>query len=209
MKRQLPILLVFLAGIVMVIQYFVPHKYSMTFFGYANDWIIVIGILALPLGIYSLINNTVRKARRAGGSESFYAFVTLAGFSVMIISGLKWDWATNPNMIHRQMFDYVLVPAQSTLFSMLAFYIASAAYRAFRARTWLAGVLLVTAFVVMLRMIPLPEPLGSWNSALVRWILEVPNLAAKRAIIIGVGLGAIAYSMKILLGIERSYMGRD
>ncbi len=193
----------------MVVQYFVPHEFSEDFFGYANDWIIVIGILALPIGIYSLINNTIRKAKRAKGSEGFYALVTLGGFLVMIISGLKWGWATNPNLIHRQMFDYVLVPAQATLFSMLAFYIASAAYRAFRVRTWLAGILLVTAFIIMLRMIPLPEPLASWNNALVRWILVVPNLAAKRAIIIGVGLGAIAYSMKILLGIERSYRGRD
>jgi len=68
--------------------------------------------------------------------------------------------------------------------------------------------LLLTAFVVMLRIVPLPEPLSEWNNALVRWILAVPNMAAKRAIIIGVGLGAIAYSMKILLGIERGYMGK-
>ena len=73
----------------------------------------------------------------------------------------------------------------------------------------LAAVLLLTAFVLMLRMIPLPEPLSTWNNDLVRWILEVPNMAAKRAIIIGVALGAIAYSMKIILGIERGYMGKD
>ena len=75
--------------------------------------------------------------------------------------------------------------------------------------TVLAAVLLITAFVVMLRMVPLPGPLSTWNSEIVRWILAVPNMAAKRAIIIGVALGAITYSMKILLGIERSYMGRD
>jgi hypothetical protein len=76
-------------------------------------------------------------------------------------------------------------------------------------RTLLAGVLLITAFVVMLRLVPLPEPFGTWNSEIVRWILAVPNMAAKRAIIIGVALGAITYSMKILLGIETAYMGRD
>ena len=105
-------------------------------------------------------------------------------------------------------FNHIIIPVQATLFSMLAFYIASAAYRAFRVRTVLASILLVTAFVVMLRMIPLPEPLGTWNAELVRWILAVPNMAAKRAIIMGVGLGAVAYSMKIILGIERGYMGR-
>jgi hypothetical protein len=126
----------------------------------------------------------------------------------MVLTGLKRE-SMDSGTLFMNLFQNALVPAQATLFSMLAFYIASAAYRAFRVRTVLAGILLVTAFVVMLRLIPLPEPLSSWNSALVRWILAVPNMAAKRAIIIGVAFGAISYSMKILLGIERSYMGRD
>ena len=60
----------------------------------------------------------------------------------------------------------------------------------------------------MLRMIPL-GPISTANQELVAWILTVPNLAAKRAIIMGVGLGAIATCMKIILGIERTYLGRD
>lgn len=208
MKRQLPIFIVFITGIVMVIQYFVPHQLSQDLFTYANDYIIVIGILALPIGIFSLVNATYRKARH-DKNERIYAIATLAGFLVMVISGLKRDWATNPLLLHRRLFSNILIPAEATLFSMLAFYIASAAYRAFRVRTLLAGILLVTAFVIMLRILPLPSFLYSANSSLVAWILAVPNLAAKRAIIIGVGLGSIAYSMKILLGIERSYMGRD
>lgn len=208
MKRQVPIFLVFLCGIIMVAQFFVPHEYSEDLFQYANDFVIVIGILALPVGIYSLMSSTVRKARREP-KERLYSLATIAGFLVMVIAGLRRDWFTSPGTLSTNLFNYVLVPAQATLFSMLAFYIASAAYRAFRGRTLLAAVLLLTAFVVMLRMIPLPEPLSTWNNGLVRWILEVPNMAAKRAIIIGVGLGAITYSTKILLGIERSYMGGD
>jgi len=208
MKRQFPIFLVFLCGTIMVIQFFVPHEYSEILFQNANDFVIVIGILALPVGIYSLMRSTVHKARREP-KERLYSLVTIFGFVIMIVAGLKRDWFASSTSLSSNLFNYILVPAQATLFSMLAFYIASAAYRAFRARTGLAAVLLITAFVVMLRLIPLPEPLWTWNTAFVRWILEVPNMAAKRAILIGVALGAITYSIKILLGIERSYMGGD
>lgn len=208
MRRQIPIFIVFVCGILMIIQYFVPHPVSEFIFTYANDFVIIIGIIALPLGIFSLMKNAVDKAQR-DSKERIYSLATIVGYVVMVAAGLKRDWFTTPDTLLQNLFNYIMVPAQATLFSMLAFYIASAAYRAFRVRTALATVLLVTAFVVMLRIIPLPEPFATWNGELVRWILAVPNMAAKRAIIIGVGLGAIAYTMKIILGIERGYMGGD
>jgi hypothetical protein len=208
MKLQLPLLLVFLCGFIMIAQFMVPHEHSETLFKYANDFVIVIGILALPIGIYSLMNSTIRKAKREP-KERLFSLVTIAGFAIMIIAGLKADWYFSPTSLSSRFFDHILIPAQATLFSLLSFYIASAAYRAFRARTVLAAILLLTAFVVMLRLIPMPEPVATWNNILVRWILEVPNMAAKRAIMIGIALGAITYSTKILLGIERSYMGGD
>lgn len=206
MKKQIPILIVFVTGLIMVMQFFVPHAASEFLFTYANDFVIVIGILALPLGIFSLMRGTVIKARK-DPHERFYAIVTIVGFLVMALANVKRD--TGPHSLAQNLFSYVMIPCQATIFSMLAFYIASAAYRAFRVRTWLATVLLVTAFIVMLRIVPLPGPLSTWNSDIVQWILAVPNMASKRAIIIGVGLGAISYSMKIILGIERGYMGGD
>ena len=46
MRRQLPIFIVFLTGLIMVLQYFSPHPISEFIFTYANDFVIVIGILA-------------------------------------------------------------------------------------------------------------------------------------------------------------------
>jgi hypothetical protein len=91
------------------------------------------------------------------------------------------------------------------MFALLAFYLASAAFRSFRTRSLDATILLVSAVVVMVgrlddgRSLHLPE--------LSHWILDGPNLASKRAILLGVGLGMASTALKVVLGIERSYLG--
>ena len=95
------------------------------------------------------------------------------------------------------------------MFSLLAFFVASAAYRAFRARD--AGGDDSTQ-----RSRPGDGgPGGPWVShcclGSARWptgSMTVPNTAAQRGILIGVSLGAIATSIKIIFGIERAYLGR-
>jgi hypothetical protein len=204
MKKQIPIYFVLVSGIVMIIQYFIPSEESEWFFTYANDWVIVIGIFALALGIWSLLKTEAKKLKDP--KERFFAGTVLFGYFIMFLTGLTNEMRIG--YLHTQLFDNILIPIQATIFSLLAFYIASAAYRAFRARTLLATILLLTAFIVMLRLIPLGE-FSTLNQTAVAWILSVPNMAAKRAIAIGVGLGAIATCIKIILGIERTYMGHD
>ncbi|MBD3234143.1 MAG: hypothetical protein GF315_10520 [candidate division Zixibacteria bacterium] len=206
MKRTLPLVIVFCSGILLIIQHFIPSEESEFLYTYALDWIITVGVYAIMLGIWSLIRVTVNKARRDPG-ERFYAITTLAGFSFMVLTGWRAE-SLHAGSIFMTAFNYILIPIQATIFSLLAFYVASASYRAFRARSALATVLLLTAFIVMLRLIPL-GPISKANNWLVGWILMVPNLAASRAIILGVGLGMIATSMKIILGIERKYLGGD
>jgi hypothetical protein len=205
MRRQLPILIVFVTGVFMVIQYFIPHDVGVFFYEYGQDWVIVIGVFAMLLGIWSLfrvqLDKVVKKSPGWG-----YSVVALAGLFFMLISGPLWGIEEGKPYMY--VFWYIYTPIQATMFSLLAFYIASAAYRAFRARTVLATILLLTALVIMLRLVPL-GPISGPNQKLATWILMVPSMAANRAIVIGVGLGIVATCLKIMLGIERAYMGHD
>ena len=41
------------------------------------------------------------------------------------------------------------------------------------------------------------------------WLMAWPNTAGQRAIMIGVALGIIATSIRIIIGLERTYLGRE
>ena len=113
------------------------------------------------------------------------------------------------SFMFRHFFDFVMMPIMATVFSLLAFFIASAAYRAFRARNLLATLLLLAAMIVMLRFNPYLSPIfGDYIARASNWLMNVPNLAAQRAIIIGVGLGIVSTALKVILGIEKGYMGK-
>jgi len=115
-----------------------------------------------------------------------------------------FDWA----------YNYMLYPLGGTTFALLAFYIMTAAYRAMRVKSWEAGLLLSSALVVLLGQIPVEEFLPwvrihgiSVFERLKELIMNFPNMASQRGILIGVALGALATSVKIIAGIERPYMG--
>jgi len=212
MRRQFPLLFVLVLGLMMALQEFVPLDLAKNFKEFALNWTIVIGVFAMALGLWSLTKVSMDKIQRRAENWQ-YSIVTLLGLFAMIVFSV-WGWATGgiENALSGYMFvhffDHVMVPIQATMFSLLAFFIASAAYRAFRARSVLASLLLLAAFVVMLRVIYL-GPLSGPVADAAGWIINVPNLAAKRAILVGVGLGIVATALKVILGIERTYLGRD
>jgi hypothetical protein len=213
LKREVPLIIVFVCGAFMAFQYFVPHYVSAAVYQYALNWTIIIGIFTLVVGIGSLISlHYDRVARRREHWQ--YSIVTLVALALMTIIGLSSPNAIqNPRGLFMHLYFFVLAPVTATMFALLAFFIASAAYRAFRARTVLATLLLLSAVIVMLGRVPVGDFLTGWLpeglrfSDIARYILDYPNTAAKRAIYIGVGLGVAATSLKIILGVERTWLG--
>lgn len=113
-------------------------------------------------------------------------------------------------------YEFLFKPLTATMFALLAFYVASAAFRAFRAKNVEASLLLGTAFIILLgRTFAgvlltdwMPEQLSGLRiENLAVYIMQVFNTAGNRAIMIGIALGIASTSLKVLLGIDRSYLG--
>jgi hypothetical protein len=123
------------------------------------------------------------------------------------------------------LYQYAFQPLTATMFAMLAFYISSAAFRAFRAKNIEAVLLLGTAFIILLGRTFAGVVLTSWidpNSwegfryftglrieNLTVFIMSVFTTAGNRGIMIGIALGIVATSLRVLLGRDRSYLGKD
>lgn len=228
MRRKIPLSIAFIFGVIMIIQFFIPHPVSRDFFQMILDWMIIVGAFTYILAVSSLIR--VHKGKIKRKKEGWgYSYVTLIALVITAIIGViggafqptkvtttlfqKISWHLQQPTILMVIYRYIQMPMQATMFSLLAFFIASAAFRAFKARNITAVLLLITAFIVMLGRVPvgslitkrLPEAFHLSN--VVEWILNYPNMAAQRGILIGVGLGMIATALKIILGIERGYLG--
>ena len=204
MKRQIPLLIVIILGFIFAIHTFVPHKVSADFFDWYQTWIKAISPFMVLLGIMSLtmVHSTKIKRKVPNWQYSVVTMLALVG-----TGAVGFIWGTQEGTPFMWLFKNVQMPMGATMFSLLAFYIASAAYKAFRARSAEATVLLVAAMIVMLGQVPIGIKISKWIPEISSWILNVPNLAAKRGIALGVGLGMTATSLKILLGIERTYLG--
>ena len=220
MQRQVPLSLCFLAGVFMFVQFFIPVKWMETIYSEALTWAIVISFFAYFLGLFSLVRLHANKVKR-NQPDKIYSVVTLAGLAVMLffglvlpLAGLVFGFDTGldgigEGTVVNWVFYHMQVPMQATMFSILAFYIASAAYRAFRIKNLEAALLLFAAILVMIGRVPLGHAISEFFPDAANWILTVPNLATKRGIMIGGGLGMISMSLKIILGIERHYLGGD
>ncbi len=204
-RRTFPLLLTFLFGVAAALQYYIPHPVSEAALTEISVWLRIILGFAMILGIASLCHVHYAKIRtRVSGWG--YSLVVYLSMLATIAVGL-WSHGQEEGTGFGWIYSYVLLALQGTMFSMLGFFVASAAFRAFRARSKEAAVLLVAAVLMMFGRVPLGEYLIPATGPLAGWILNVLNTAARRGIIIGISLGGIATSIKIIFGIERSYLG--
>lgn len=194
-----------MSGAIVLAKYFIANKALGTWGATMVSWRTIVAAFALGVGTVNLVQMHLRKItrRQKGWDSSVLLVISLVGFTAI---GLT-KGTTNP--VYKWGFDYLYQPIYSAISSLLAFMITSASYRAFKVKDWQAGVLMVTAVIVMLGQVGVGsliyKGIPSWS----QWIMSVVNLAGMRGITIGGALGAVALSLRVLLGLERGYLGGD
>jgi hypothetical protein len=240
-KRRLIVATTFLAGLYYMLEFFLPA--TATWYPTADNsnpltaGIEIIGqvvqvvfAFTLGLGTYNLVFFHSRNIRRLRPTWPFSVLFFVA-FIAMTVIGFWHDLptfrsgATVPGWVNTAwgwLFQGLLVNLNATMFSLLAFYIVSAAYRAFRIRSGEALLLMIAAVIVMLTPLPLGMQLTNWLPAddsfwsnfrierIGNWLLTTINSAALRAIGFGLGIGSLAMSLRIWLSLERgTYFGQE
>jgi len=213
MRREVPLFITGTVGVVFVVSYFIPAAPFCYLDSKFSDWFSIVQACAIVLGALNLIVISAKKV--VGRKEKWgYPVAIIASFIIVIAAGIgggreymttgtSFDW----------LYRYSYVPLSSTMYAILAFYVASASYRAFRARNVEATMLLVAAFLVMLGRVPIGDvvtsfmPLGARMSDLQQWIMDFPQTAGQRAVMIGIALGLVSTALRVILGIERSHLG--
>lgn len=235
MRSTLPIIVAFIAGIAMVISFFFNPERTVVGQFQENllQWVTIVSGFTLVLGVFSIIRVNARAVSRKSDGWIYKLATVISVFAIALPSILPTStnsafgkvfysifpesWASafgiGTNSIYDWLFNYVDSPMMETMFATLAFYIASAAFRAFRARSAEATLLLITACIVMFWRVPIGEAflrLFSDNipEYINMYVMKGFNMSVQRGIIIGAALGMASMSLRILLGIERTYMGK-
>lgn len=196
----------------------------------------ILTVFMLGLGIFSLLRiHITRLAKKQ--KDSFFSGVLIFSLVLMVIFGY-WDWSLRefndpegklleisnwgfPNYGFDLLFNGLLQQMEAAMFSMIAFFILSAAYRAFRVRSIEATVLMASALIMIFSIMGAVDffisggidsmtggdPGNFLNNfkltAIAQWVknyLQVPSL---RALEFGVGLGALAMGLRLWLGLEK------
>ena len=227
MKRELPLFLTAVIGLFMILSFFVPHQWVSVPADFLQASAIIVVAFGYVLGGANVLRVNIDAIYKRIPGWPFKLVLIVGLVATLTIGAIEGPGFLNPGTRSKWIYNQLYSPMQATMFALLAFFIASAAFRAFRIRTVEAGLLAVAALLVMLGRVPVGNvvtqwltgslhgviPEGLWNAiqigSIQDWIMNVPQNAAKRAILIGAAFGVMATGLRVILGIERSYLSGE
>lgn len=203
MKRELPRAVAIISGASILLAFFFKAAWLKDASNLVLQWRVPVAAFALAVGAVNLIIVNLRNLRigRTGKIASVTVIVSLIGYAILGVT--MGSGSSAYQYVYNNLFRHL----SSTVFSLNAFFIAYACYRAFRIHNPLSVAFLVAGLAVLLGRVGIGQAIWPQLAPISDWIMSVPNTAAQRGIILGSALGAIAVGLRIIAGIERGSYG--
>lgn len=211
MKRNVPLIIVFVVGFLLLSTYFFENEALDSAGSMLTNWGVIVSAFALGIASINIvrIHSARISNRRPGWINSVALLLTMAIFISVGIYTRHNPSNEAAAELFSNLFTYAYSPFSATMYAMIAFYVASASYRAFRMRSFEATLLLSAAILVMLGNAPIAEGIWDQFPVIGNWLLTVINTTGQRGIAIGVAIGGFATSLRILLGFDRGHLGQS
>lgn len=191
-------------GILVLVNFFVRNDFLRQVQKTLLDWAIILAAVALILGIFNILASHARKIQNKKSGWPYSLFLLAAMGTVIVLGLADPRGPASPSV--SWIFEYVQVPLQATIFALLAFFVASAAYRAFRVRSVDSFIMLIVGLIVLLGQVPIGQAIWGRIADAKDWILSYPSTGGARGIILGAALGAVLVGLRVLLGIDRPHV---
>jgi hypothetical protein len=203
-RRELVVAIAFVAGILMIADYYIVQADFNALVGSIQKWAVVIYSFSMGLGIinismlhYGYIN------RRKEGQWPFSIWM-LTIMAIMTIAGV---FGTTSNELYMWLFSNIFLRIQAVGWGLLGFYIAAGAYRAFRFKSIDGIILTVPAIILLLKNAPIGNVIWPGFSTIGGELRNVWAVPGGMVFTIGVALGVIALAVRTMFGWESGFYG--
>jgi len=202
-KKVILIFISSLSGILLILGLFFPE----TLFGeirfYLLDWAIIVGAIALGIAIINLFSVHWNKVF-ADDKRDYASPFFIVGFLTVILIGIL----LGPNdQFFVNLTSTTIISVEASLLAVLALTLSLASFRFFRKKQNLLAIVFGISTVLFLLSFSGILALGE-KFPLVRTLNSALNalpIAGSTGILIGISLGAILTSLRILFGFDRPY----
>ncbi|MEA3431418.1 MAG: hypothetical protein U9R01_01885 [candidate division WOR-3 bacterium] len=216
MKERVVKIITFLGGLYYFLEFVLPEEingqptYLSSFIVPMGNILMVLWGFAVGLGLINLSIAHSKKIKKLESGWIYSVAFFVAMFAMMIACFMDAYHPTSlAKQFYKTLFTYMYMPLGATIFSLLALFMVTSAYRAMRVRTFEATVMVVSACIIMLGQVPIglwitrALPPGIQLPKVSAWLLWIANTAAYRAVMFGIYVGSIAIALRMWLSLER------
>jgi hypothetical protein len=204
-RRTVPMAILSITALILILDYFLPVLGLGFASGKLQSWSSIAVAFSLGLGFINMTSVHLKNfMKREKGVWPFSIWLIIVMYATTIAAIYP---PMGSNAVIKWINTIPRLTISATLSATIGFFQATAVYRAFRARSIEAFVLLLSSALVMLFYAPIGGAIWPGFPQIGNWIMEYPNSATMKVILLTSGLGLIQLALRVILGRETTLIG--